>query len=116
MSFHAGAEDARVHRHDVEPAELRDAIVDRLPEGAEVADVGLGGDDPAVERLDLAGGFREVIRGRQRVRHGGDLAGDVNRDDVGALLGQSHRVAAPLPAGGPGDQGDHAPHASCHVR
>jgi hypothetical protein len=112
----AVAEDARVRRHDVELAELGDAVVNRLLEGAEVTDVGLDGDDPAVERLDLAGGLGEVLRGRHRVRHGGDLAGDVDRDDVGAFGGQAHRVAAPLPAGGPGDQGDHALHASSHVR
>jgi hypothetical protein len=52
--------DAGVRGDDVELAEFGDAVVDRLPQRAGVADVGLGGDDPAVECLDLLDGLGEV--------------------------------------------------------
>ena len=35
-----------------------------------------------------------------------DIVADVDGDDVGALFGQPHRVAAALAAGGAGDEGD----------
>jgi hypothetical protein len=43
-----------------------------------------------------------------------DLTADVGRDDVRALLGQPHRVAAALAARGTGDEGDLALEPSCH--
>ena len=67
-----------------------------------VADVGLAGDDAAVEAststsFDLSG------------RHGSgrvDLRRDVDGDDVGALFGQPDGVAAALTPRGAGDEGD----------
>ena len=76
--------------------------------------VGLGGDDPAVQRLDVLDRLGQVLLGAPSgIRRCRSLRADVDRDDVGALLGQPDRVAATLAAGGPGDEGDlalDAPH------
>ena len=64
-------------------------------EPAVVADVGLAGDDAAVEGLDLLDRLGQV-----------DVRPDVDGDDVGALFGQPHGVAAALTPRGAGDEGD----------
>jgi len=50
----------------------------------------------------------EILRSRQRVGNTRDLLTEVDRDDVGALLRQPNRVAAPLAASGTSDKGDSA--------
>jgi hypothetical protein len=71
-----------------------------------IRDVGLPGDDPAVEGLDLLDRLGQVGRGRHRVWHAGDLRAQVHGDDVGPLLRQPDRVAAALVARRAGDEGD----------
>jgi hypothetical protein len=100
------AEDPRVGGHDVQPPELGHAVVERRLQGAEVPHVGLGGHDPAVQRLDLLDGLGQVRRRRHRVRHATDLIAQVDGDDVGAFLRQPDRVTAALAARGTGDEGD----------
>src|SRR3984957_16874582 len=72
----------------------------------QAAHVHLGGDDPPVQRLDLLDRAGEILGGRHRVRDGGRLAADVDRDDVPPLPGQGQRVAASLSARRAGDEGD----------
>src|SRR5690606_12551707 len=100
---------------DVEPAELLDTGVDGRLQGVEIPDVDLGGVDPAVEAFHQVGGLGQILRAGQRNLHAVDLSADVDRDDVGALLGHPHRVGAALAPGGPGDECDLAFESSCHV-
>ena len=61
------------------------------------AHVGDGLDRSAVRGLDLLDGRVEIVLGRQAVRDRLDGVGaDVDRDYVGALLREPHRVRAPL--------------------
>ena len=50
-----------------------DAVVERLLQRLDVADVGLVGDDAPPEGLDLADGLVQVLRRRHRVADGLDL-------------------------------------------
>jgi hypothetical protein len=100
------AEDPRVGGDDVQPPELGHTVVQRRLHRSVVAHVGLDGHDPAVQRLDLLDRFRQVGRGRHRVRHAGDLIAEVDGDDVRSLLRQPDRVAAALAARRAGDEGD----------
>jgi hypothetical protein len=106
--------DARVGADDVELAELGDARVDRLLERAQVAHVGLAGDDPPVKRLDRLDRLGQVGFGAHAIAHGVVVGEDVDRDDVGALLGQPDRVTAALTAARAGDEGDLALYSSWH--
>ena len=55
---------------DVQPAQLLDPAVDRGLERVVVADIDLGGHDPAVEALDQFGGLGQVVRrGRRDLRY-----------------------------------------------
>ena len=81
-------------------AELGYPVVERSLEAVVVPDVGLGGHDPPVQRLDRPDCLGQVLLGRSRIepvhaRHG--LA-QVHRDDVGAVGGQPDRVTAALAA------------------
>ena len=93
---------------------MLDAAVDRGLERVVVSDVYLGRDDAAVQRLDQVRGFGEVFGSRARLRRILDVPADVDRDDVGTLLRQLHRVAAALPARRTGDKGDLAFYPSSH--
>ena len=53
--------DARVRDGDVQLAELRDALVDGLPDGGGVPDVGLPGDDLPAERRHGLDRVREIL-------------------------------------------------------
>lgn len=110
--------DSGVGHDDVEPAELLDAAVDRRLERVVIAHVDFGREDPAVVPLDQVGGLGEVLGRRRRdrgVQHAlADGLADVDGDDVGALLRQSHRMAAALTARRSGDQGDFALNTSGH--
>ena len=72
-----------------------DPVVEGRRQPARLADVGLAGDDAAVEGLDLLDRLGQ-IGGRP----------DVDGDDVGALFGQPDGVAAALTPRGAGDEGD----------
>ena len=114
VQLHAAGADAGVGDDDVEPPELLDAAVDGGRQRVEVAHVDFRGDDAPIEVLDHVRGLGEVLRrgrGRGRVL---EPAADVDRDDVGALLGKPHRVAAALAARGAGDERDLAVYPSGH--
>src|SRR5699024_9775340 len=75
--------------------------------------------DPAVERLDLPDRLGQVLRTRRVVGDRLHLRGGVDGDDVRALLRQTHRVAAALPARSPGAERDLAlrrAHVRCFPR
>ncbi len=100
--------DAGVGDDDVEAAHLLDAGVHRGLERVVVADVDLGGEDPAVvPPLDQIRGLGQIL-GRRRCNQvdGVDLLTDVDGDDVGAFLGQAHRMRPPLSARSAGDESD----------
>ena len=88
-------------------------IEDRL-ERLRVAHVGFPGEDPSVECLDRRDRLGQVGLGGQAVADARDVLADVDRDDVGALLGQPDRVTAALTPRGPGDEGDLACYPSSH--
>jgi hypothetical protein len=91
----AEVDDAGVGDHHVEPAQSGDPVVDYCLQRGVVADVGLVGDDAAVEGLDLLDRLVRVVVRR-----------NVDGDDVGALFGQPDGVAAALTPRGAGDEGD----------
>ena len=72
----------------------------------QVAYVGDDGHDLAAGGLDQPCGLVEIGFGPQRVGNRVDIGADVHGDDVGALFGQRHGVAATLAARGAGDDGD----------
>ena len=59
--------DAGIGDHDVQAAELGNALVDGCGERREVARVDANGDDPAAEILDRVAGLGEVVSGRALV-------------------------------------------------
>ena len=108
-------QDPGIRQDDVEPAELRHPLRDSLRELGEVADVGRGRHDPAIQPFDELDGPCEVVWGGGRIAvDRGDRAADVHRDDVRAFLGQPHGVRSALAARGPGDEGDLAVESTCH--
>ena len=106
--------DPGVGDDEVEPAEFGDAVGHDLLEPVEVADVGLLGDDAPTGLLDEVDRLVEILAGRHRVRDAVDLTAQVERDDVGPLLGEPDRVAAALAARRPGDEDDLPVELSCH--
>src|SRR5450755_3626663 len=98
--------DPRVGHHDVHRAEARCAAGHSGLQSGSVADVGLGRNDAPAESLDFSDGPGEVSWRRQRVRDRVDLPADIDRDHVGAVLGQAYRVAAPLSPGRARDERD----------
>ena len=111
----AEAEDPGVGRHDVQPPELGHAVVDGRLEGAVVTDVGLGGDDAPVQRLDLLHRLGQIVGGGHRIRHRSYLAAQVDGDDVRALLGQPDRVRPALAPSRARDEGDFALELARHL-
>jgi hypothetical protein len=108
--------DTGVGADDIQPPQLSHAVVHGGLQRGEIAHVRLRSDDPAVQRLDRLDRLGQVGFGGQRVGHDVDLAADVHRDDVRALLGQPDRVTAALPAGRSGDERDLALNSSGHGR
>src|SRR6201997_2289078 len=111
----AAIADARVGHDDVQPAQLLHAVVHRGFQRVVIADIDFGREDPAVQALDQVGGLGQVL-GR-RCRDGGvphDRLTDVDGDDVGAFLGQPHRMTAALTACRAGDKSDLALNTSSH--
>ena len=99
------AGDAGVGQDDVQPAELRDALVDGRRERGGVPDVGLARDD-APAQVSRRGGpsRRGPPASRERVPHGADLLEHVDGDDVGALLRQPDGATAAETARRAGDE------------
>jgi hypothetical protein len=93
---------------------LGDTVVQGGLERAVIADVGLGRDDPPVERLDLLDRLGQVGGRGHRIGHRADPCAQVDRDDVGALLRESDGVAAALAAGRAGDECDFSFYPSWH--
>ena len=111
----AAVADACVGDDDVQPAQLIDAGVDRCLERVVVAHVDLGGVDAAVVALDQIRGLGQVLRcGQRDPAFGDNWLTDVDGDDVGALFGQPHRMAATLAARRAGDESDLAFNTSSH--
>jgi hypothetical protein len=111
LALHRG--DPGLRHHDVQPAQLGEARLQRLAELGPLAHVGLHRHDAPVLRFDQADRLLQVVRAGQRVLDRVDVVAQVDRDDVGALLGQPHRVAAALAARRARDEGDlalHTPH------
>jgi hypothetical protein len=108
--------DAGVGADDVELAKLRDAVVNGGPQRAGVAHVGGDGDDPAVELLDGLDRLAQVGVGGHAVANRRVVTADVDRDDVGALFGQPHRMAAALTPRRSGDERDLPCYTPWHVR
>ncbi len=106
MKQHRHVREACLSRHDVEPPQLLNAIVYDLFECGIVAHVGLGRDDPPVERLDLANRLVQVFWRRWLERYAWERLADVDCDDVCAFLSQPHTMTAALAAGGTRDKCD----------
>jgi len=106
--------DACVGHHDIHRAQARYTAGHSGPQGGSVADVGLGRNDPPAQSLDLRYRPAEVRRRCQGVGDRVDLAADIHRDHVGAVLGQAHRMAPTLSPGRPCDEHDFAVEPSRH--
>ena len=88
------------------------ALLECRLQGAGVTHVDLGCDDPLARLLDELRGLFEVLRRGHRVADRREVLTSVDRDDVGALLGEPDRVAAALPACCAGDECDFSLYAS----
>ncbi len=76
---------------------IRDAVVHGAFQPVMVTGVHRGGEDSAPGRLDEPGGFLQILGRRRRIGHTRrQLAGYVDRDDVGAFCGQPDGVCASL--------------------
>jgi hypothetical protein len=98
--------DAGVGHDDVQASELRHPGREHALQISRLAHVAGLRHDAAIQGLDEPNRLLEVGRRGARVRGAGDLGAQVERDDVGAILGQPDRVAAPLAAGSPGHERD----------
>jgi hypothetical protein len=98
--------DARVGQHDVEASEVFHSGIDSGLDGVKVAHVGDGSEHLATGLLDEIDCLVQLFVRCHRVVVRGDVTADVDADDVRALAGESHRVAAALTSGHPGDEGD----------
>ena len=87
-------------------AQLGHAVGHRRLQGGPIAHVGLPCHDSPVELLDLLRRLGQVLGPGQRVGVGLDVAADVDRDDVGPLLGQAEGMAPSLTPGCSGDESD----------
>ncbi len=105
-----GAErgDSGVGDDHVEPAEFGDGATEYVSQLGTIANVGLSNNDSPSLVLDEASGRVQVSLGRERARIGGDIAADIERDDVGTRGGHVQRMAAALSAGRTGDHRDFA--------
>ncbi len=87
--------EGRVGHHHIDMAEVRHASREQRGDLRAVGDVGVVGQRPAAQRLDLRDRpARAQALARRQVVH----------DDVGALLGQAERHATPDPARRAGDE------------
>jgi hypothetical protein len=117
IPLHRG--DPGLGHHDVQPAQLADALLQRRRQLRPLPHVGLHRHDPPVLRLDQPDRLLQVIGRRKRVLERRDVMREVDRDDVGAFLRQPHRVTAALTACRPRDEGDlalYTTHARASLR
>ncbi len=112
---HRHRQDARVGHHDIDSAEFGAARLQHLTEFVTLADIGDPRHHATADLFDRTLRVGEVIWGRQRVWVGGDVATDVDPDDVGALSGHRDGVRTALAAGHPGDERNLAFEFSGHV-
>ncbi len=105
-SSHGHRQDARVGDDDVDLAEIGQSCLDSLAEFVALPHVGDLGHHAAADLLDRAFGLRQVVRSRQRIWIGWDVAADIDRDDVGTFLGHLDRMRATLSTGRTGDESD----------
>ena len=110
----AAGKDARVGQHEIQPAEFGDPLGHRLREPFEVPDVALLGHDAPTGLLDEVHGLVEILRCRHRIGDAVDLVAQVERDDVGAFLGEPDGVGTPLTAGRARDEDDLPIELLCH--
>ena len=107
--------DTRCRADNIEPAERRDTTIGSLSQRIGVPDVDDVSDDPAAGFADESRGLVEILWRRCRHRHGLDGSTDVECDDVGALLGEPHRLGPSDPPGRAGDQCDLSCQSTGHV-
>nr|WP_281174621.1 metalloregulator ArsR/SmtB family transcription factor [Cryptosporangium arvum] len=108
-----------VHVDDVDRSERGLTLAHRGFQRGQVTHVGRPRDDAPVERFDQPDRFGQVVGPSHRIPHRADLAAEIDRDDVRALLGEPDRVTAALPPCGTGDERDLAvelPHAASRSR
>ena len=92
--------------------ELGDAVLeDRLQLGR-VTHVDLRRDNALSGLFDELRGLLEILRRGHRVADRREVLTAVDRDDVGAFLGEPDRMTAALPARGTGDECDFPLNAS----
>ena len=110
-----GSRDAGVGHDDVEPAQCGHAVVDGVAKPVDIAGVDDGGHDAAAGGFDQVHGLGEVIGSGGIVRDAWrKLACDVDRDDVGALVGHPDGMCAALAARRSGDESHLAREPSAH--
>ena len=97
---------AGIGQNDVDATELGGAAIRCRVKSMDVTDVRHLDDTTTSGLFNQPLGLVEVLARRQVVGHRIDLRTDVDRDDVGAILGQSDRVRPPLAPRCPGDEGD----------
>ena len=83
-----------------------DAVRECRLEHRVVTDIGFHGHDAAIERLDLSGGFRQVLAGSGRVASVDHLVAHVHGYDVGTFLGEPHGMGPALTARRTSYEGD----------
>ncbi len=104
FALHSG--DTSLRHNDIELAELGETLLECGTHLRGLAYVGLGRDDAPALLLDETRGLFEILGRGHRVPDRRDVLAQVHRDDVRALLGQTHRMTAALPASGTGDERD----------
>ena len=87
------------------PAEFGDARGDGFAQSVEIPGVDGGGDDAAAGGFDELGRLIQILLRRSGIRRAcGQLASEVDRDDVGTLGCQPDGMRAALTPRGPGDE------------
>ncbi|ELP48203.1 hypothetical protein D522_00696 [Mycobacterium avium subsp. paratuberculosis S5] len=90
--------DSGISHNDVQAAELSDRFIEERLQTDPVADIHLCGDNAATGLLDELRGVVQVSPCGQCVLIAGNVLADVHDDEVGAFIGQVHRMAAALAA------------------
>ena len=112
--FPAAGKMPGIGEDEIEPAEFGDAVGHRRLEPFEVPDVTLLGHDAPTGLLDEVDRLVEILASRHRIGDAVDLIAQVERDDVGALLGEPDRVRAALTPGRARDEDDLPVELLCH--
>ena len=104
LSHGADRQHTGVGHRPVQPAELADAVIDRLAQLGIVADIDDTTHTATAELRHQTYRLGEVILGGQGIFDLRQRFADVDQDEVGTFLGKPQRVAASHTAGGAGDQ------------